>query len=528
MNLFKRQSNNIVAVTQLLVEKLKVSVTKTTVAQCLTDHPDYPSLMAVTDCLSDWYIANEARNIPKVNYKEYEMPYIAQLTSNGGSFILVNGVNSQGQISYSDEKHLKALMPEDEFLQKWSGSVLRAEANNESTEPNYKNARLAEVFNTVKIPFFILIIIGAILFALPYQSLTVGYGLFLLLKLTGIGLSVLLLAHSIDANNPLVQNLCSLGNKNNCNAILKSDVAKITNWLSWSEVGFFYFTGTFLCLLLNAGSINFVVLLSILALPYTFYSISYQFRHKNWCMLCCAVQAVLLLENLTFLGFNLWSSSLSSPPFLTALSSLICLLFPILIWSLLKPFLLNNTEYEPLKQQVKKFKYNDLLFNQALINQPRYVINDELLPVVLGNPEAETIITIVSNPFCGPCGKAHQTLDEWLKTRDDLQLKIIFTTADHEDDTRTKVSRHISALTQSKDVVMLEQALNDWYGSPSRKYEQWAEKYPVNFSSEMNAVTQKQKDWCERAEISFTPTILINGYKLPEPYRLEDIKYLLS
>eukprot|EP01012_Entosiphon_sulcatum_P004812 TRINITY_DN11997_c0_g1_i3.p1 TRINITY_DN11997_c0_g1~~TRINITY_DN11997_c0_g1_i3.p1 ORF type:complete len:107 (-),score=7.57 TRINITY_DN11997_c0_g1_i3:778-1050(-) len=90
------------------------------------------------------------------------------------------------------------------------------------------------------------------------------------------------------------------------------------------------------------------------------------------------------------------------------------------------------------------------------------------------------------------------------------------------------MSRHISALTKFNDRTIVEHALKDWYAQTSKKYEDWAQKYPISFNCEMNQVTQKQKDWCEMAEIDFTPTILINGYKLPEPYRLEDIKYLIT
>jgi hypothetical protein len=35
------------------------------------------------------------------------------------------------------------------------------------------------------------------------------------------------------------------------------------------------------------------------------------------------------------------------------------------------------------------------------------------------------------------------------------------------------------------------------------------------------------KEWCEEAEISFTPTIFINGRRLPEKYRIEELKYIL-
>lgn len=135
---------------------------------------------------------------------------------------------------------------------------------------------------------------------------------------------------------------------------------------------------------------------------------------------------------------------------------------------------------------------------------------------------------MVSNPFCGPCAKAHQTIDDWLKYRNDLQLKIIFTTTNHDDDERTKVSRHISALSILNDSQLIEDALNDWYAKGAEKYETWALKYPIIYNDELKIVTERQKQWCDMAEIAYTPTILVNGYRLPEPYRLDDIKYLMT
>ena len=169
------------------------------------------------------------------------------------------------------------------------------------------------------------------------------------------------------------------------------------------------------------------------------------------------------------------------------------------------------------------------LKNQALKNQPCYSVPDELKPIVLGNPNAETTITMVSNPFCGPCAKAHETLDKWLKTRDDIKVKIIFTTRNDVDNEKAKVAQHVWALSLLNDVKLVENALNDWYTLGDKKYEAWAKKYPVEFNGDMNNIAQQQQNaWFDLAEIKVTPTILLNGYKLPEPYKLEDIKHLLT
>lgn len=430
------------------------------------------------------------------------------------------------KVIYSDEKVKQKEISEEEFLERWSGILLYAEPTEKSGEEGYVGKKLLETFNELKIPTIVAISVLTIALAVNFSAASLGYALLLGLKFIGIGISALLLAHSVNANNPLIQNLCSLGKKNNCNAILKSNAAKATSWLSWSEVGFFYFAGSFLSLLLVPSSLSLLLVFNICALPYTLWSIYYQYSHKNWCVLCCTVQALLWLEFFAGMSANSWNWSFTEPS--TYLAMALSFIAPVFFWYLLKPVLQKSTEYSLLKKQLKKFKYNSELFGHALTKQPRYAVPNEIAPIILGNPEAQTVVTMVSNPFCGPCAKAHETLDKWLKTRDDIQLKIVFTTADHEDDGRTKVARHVTALSLTKDVALVEKALNHWYEQREKKYEIWAKDYQVDMGEEVNTATKRQKEWCEMAEISFTPTILINGYKLPEPYRLEDIPYLIN
>lgn len=529
-NIFKSQQHNAISVIKHLLNELKVDVSNDTINTTLTEHPYYPNLSSISDSLSEWHVSNQAYHIDKVGFDATDLyyPFIAHTKDNGGRYFLVHQIENK-QVIISDEKSKNATLTEQEFLDKWSGIALHAKATTKSGEKDYAGKRTIEIFNQIKLPLLLCIGFGILLMQIDQQFLGLTYLSLLIIKMLGITTTVLLLMQSVDANNPFIQNLCNMGKKNGCNAILKSDAAKLTSWLSWSEVGFFYFAGSFLSLLFVPASISVLAWFSVLALPYTIYSISYQYRNKNWCILCCTVQVLLALEFLTvMLGSfkaQLWPIEISTK---ALLSSFIVFIVPVLSWSVYKNILLNAKKVKPLQQQLKKFKYNTELFQQALKTQPKYGISNELMPIILGNPDAETIITMVSNPFCGPCAQAHQVLDEWLAYRDDIQIKILFTTADHDDDQKTKVSRHISALSLLNDTALVEKALNDWYGQSSKKYDEWAKRYPVELSEKMAEVTAKQKAWCELTEITFTPTILVNGYKLPTPYRLEDIKYLLS
>lgn len=484
--------------------------------------------MAISDCFNEWRIENAAYHISFKDYnvEELQFPFIAQTPIKGGLLMLVHSI-SKGKVTYSDEKNKKQEISEKDFLQKWSGVVFYAEASSQSGEEGYLGKQLIGVLELIKGPAFIALFLTAILIDVDFRNLGLGYAGLIVLKLIGLGISVLLLMHSINANNPLIQNLCSLGKKNSCNAILKSDAAKATSWLSWSEVGFFYFAGSLFTLLFVPSSLNLITLLNALSLPYTIWSIYYQYRHRNWCVLCCAVQTILWLEFITALVFNLSPLSFVLSPVLFSFSAL-SFSAPIMLWYVLKPTLQKASEYRLLKNQLKKFKYDSELFGHALTKQPHYAVPSEIFPITLGNPKAQTVITMVSNPFCGPCAKAHEILNQWLRNRNDIQLKIIFATADHEDDDTTKVVRHVAALSLTNDAALVEKALKQWYAQPKKNYEEWAKSFQVNIDESVHETTTKQKQWCDMAEITVTPTILVNGYRLPEPYQLEDLPYLIN
>ncbi|WP_426327273.1 vitamin K epoxide reductase family protein [Pedobacter sp. R-06] len=528
MNLYKRTRPNLESILIELLKNINVKVTQFASDACLQAHPEYPSLLAVSDCLNEWDIDNKAYKLSKDNYNtsDFSFPFIAHLKEDNGKFLIINSIGEDG-VNYTDENKQNGLINEKDFLTRWDGIILYAQKKQSSGEKGYLQTYLHRFLIGLIIPFNL--ILSIVLFSLIISSNPFSWGyLFLsILKFIGVGFSVLLLIQSIDNKNPLVQNLCGLNGKNDCNVILKSDAAQPFSWISWSEIGFFYFIGSLIAILALPSSLNIIVDLNILALPYTIYSISYQYRNKNWCVLCCAIQLILWLEFVNSLMFDQFSYfSLLNLTDYVILS--ISFLIPILFWFFLKPYFLKASELIPVKQQLKKFKHNASLFNHALMNQPRYAINEDLMPIVVGDSNSETVITMVSNPFCEPCGKAHKIIDSWIKAGDDLQLKILFVTGSNDDDRRTKVARHITALANLDDENIAGEALNDWYGQGKKEYENWAKKYPIKLDDKVKLIIEKQKAWCEMTEITSTPTIFVNGYKLPAPYKLDDIRYLMS
>jgi protein-disulfide isomerase len=163
-----------------------------------------------------------------------------------------------------------------------------------------------------------------------------------------------------------------------------------------------------------------------------------------------------------------------------------------------------------------------------LTDQPKFTTPDDEWSLMLGNVEAENIITMVSNPYCPPCSKTHLLLDELIEKNGNIQARIIFTADNTETDRKTPVARHLMALHDLSDKSIVKKAMHDWYEQKQKDYESWAKIYPVTLIEENFKKIDMQKAWCDVAEVAATPTLLVNGYKLPDIYQLPDLRYMLE
>ncbi|QNK61234.1 thioredoxin domain-containing protein [Pedobacter sp. PAMC26386] len=519
------EKDNPIIVLSLLLKKLNVRVSSFTLNEKLKNHPYYPSLLSISDCLTEWSVPHISYQIDKDDYykRTLRFPFVAHLQAlKEDRFLIIYDIKDN-VVSFSDHKNSNRKMPELEFLNEWDGIILYAEKSKYSGEPSYSSAIIQGLFNQARWPFLVAMMLILILAFLNYDR-SLAFFCLLGVKVLGVIFSCFLLIHSINADNPFVQNLCGVVKKSNCNTILNSDAAKLTSWLSWSEVGAFYFTGSLIYLLYNLHNVSLLAIVNVLCLPYTIYSLVYQFRHKSWCILCCAIQAFLWLEAIIFFTFFSYTQTID---FSEAIALIFSFGLPIAVWSFLKPFFLLSSQTQPLKEQLKLFKYDANMFNQHLINQQYEYIPEDLVALSIGNPQAGTTITMISNLYCRPCGDSHKIIQNWLLNRDDFQLKIIFSVSTYLNDPRLKVVQHLRALQVIGDSELLDTALLDWY-SRKQDYDSWAKKYPIEIEEVKLNFGVQQKAWYKQAGISSTPTFFINGHRLTLPYRLEDVEFLID
>jgi predicted double-glycine peptidase/uncharacterized membrane protein len=536
MPIFTRYNNADAAIINLL-RKLNIDINPQDVIAELEKHPDYPSLLAVSDVLNWFRVDNAAYRVTADELADVPVPFIAS-TKQNGDFVTVSKITAS-HITLTDHTRTNYTLPIAEFNKTYNGIVLSAEAPETQTDA-FKQSfidRLAVYKSLAAVAGLAVVFTCILFFYTGYLThITWQIGLITLFKTAGLVTSVLLLIQSIDKNNPLVQTLCGGAGKTDCNAILTSKAATVPTFigikgLTWSEVGFFYFAGTWLALLFGGGSVallQVLAILNIISLPYTVYSINYQARiAKQWCLFCTVVQGLLWLEFIPLMA-TFTKPSLPGRNWEELATLFICLVLPIIIWQLLKPLFLKQQQLQPLKLQLRKFKYNIDFFNKVLVEQPKYALPDEEWCILLGNVEANHIITLVTNPYCEPCARMHALLDELLAKNGNLQARIVLSIKDTEIESKTSVGHLLMALNSLEDKCKVREALHNWYGRKQKNYEAWAKNYPMELSVGEYDKIDKQNAWCQMAEITGTPTLMLNGYRLPNLYQLQDLKYMLE
>ncbi len=539
-------NNNVIAVTKNLLHHLSVPVTNIYLTNSIKEHQNSATIASISSLLDRLKINNMTVHITTDDLNEIAYPAIAQIEKNNyGYFVMLLGAKNN-QVKYIEPELGWITESFDDFKKKWTGIVLMADAEGSTGEKNYAKKRMRERLTNLKIP---LMIVGiTVLLGLSMASGVRSYPLFVgnwlpvfLIKLAGVAISILLLIKTIDSQNPLVNKICNLGlkkSKLNCSSVLNSSSAKLLyGLLSWSEIGFFYFTGSFLALVFMLFSNSFdsvwlvLTVINLLALPYTLYSITYQAFTKQWCTLCTAIQVLLWLEFIFLFQSGIFRGL---PGFdLTAFNCIAWgFLLPVLFWVVVKPRLVKSQAVEPLKDKLNKFIKNPKLLNTMLVNSKKVETSVFSNEIIVGDPESKTVVTMVISMYCGPCGSAFKYINELVEEYNDIKVVIRFSVKAEDDDRDTNdIVKFILAATFERNREEIIILINDWYEKGNRDFKSWVKNNPLKDQGNLKKATpllDAHINYCKEAVIKKTPTIYINNYEMPEGFYAGDIPYFLE
>jgi protein-disulfide isomerase len=268
-----------------------------------------------------------------------------------------------------------------------------------------------------------------------------------------------------------------------------------------------------------ATPITLYYYLSMAGLVFPIYSLYYQWRVvKQWCMLCIGVLIVLAINaGFAFTQIN-WLLTAINWQAAIALAAISVLLLSV--WQLVKHTYRQSLASLTNSIKAERLKRNPQIFSALLDKQE---INQENLPeakeaIQFGNPAAPYQLVIACNPYCGPCAKAHHAIEGlYERYPDNIGITIRFTlsTAD-EADKRTAAAATIIKAAQQKPY----EAIKDWYSNMD--IEKYKQLYNISGVAS-NGQIEKHINWSKAANISATPTVFVNGRKLPELYNWADL-----
>lgn len=504
--------------TQFLTS-LKVKHTAAFSDKLYRTHPYRDSLYGLSHMLRTYGIYNEGVRSVDKNVSQFVPPFIAHV---GEEFVVVKAV-SENNVTY-DWRNIEIKNSFDNFKEVWSGVALLAEPAVDSIEPDYQK-HLMITFAKKLQSVLLWVIPSLFLLGAWYANLEqIGvYGTILsLINLVGIYISYLLLLKQEKRQSDYADKICSLFHQRDCNNILEMPAAKI-GIFSWSEIGLGYFIANLLLIILLPKYIFYQAIINIFALPYTVWSVWYQYKKvRQWCMLCLIVQVLLWTIFLTnILGANFYALSINIMP---SISIGLFYLFVILLINMSTIKIAHSNRLELVEQGFAALKNSDDVFKALLKSQPNFETKDTT-KIIFGNPEAKLKVTILTNPHCEPCGQMHTRVKNMLANNSDkLCVQYIFSAFSDDllDSNRFLIAAYLHGKSDEIDEIY-----KDWYEKGKYYSDDFIAKYNFSFEG-VEEELEKHEQWKKYTHLVATPTILVNGYLLPPQYTIENLSFFLD
>lgn len=162
-----------------LLRRLSVPVTSQTIQQTLNQHPDFPSLLSLSDVLDEWQVDNAAIQLGHVEQlRELPTPFVVHSTKEGGLYLLIESVANGTVTSLEPGSQHRQTEPEAQFAKHWSGVVLMAEKTEQSGEVDYQTKHREEVIENLRWPSVLigaLLIVGVTLFTIGESLNPIGW-----------------------------------------------------------------------------------------------------------------------------------------------------------------------------------------------------------------------------------------------------------------------------------------------------------------------------------------------------------------
>lgn len=502
------------------LDVLKIKYTKKNADKYFNEHPHKYNMFGLSKMLSYYGVENYGIKIINKNEEIYtlETPFIAHIDD---FFIVVEDVLNNNISYYKNNQ--KQTTPLSDFLSIWTGNALLIKKNEYSIEPDYYKNKKEELIrcSQKKLLFGEIGLISLLGVIQSKLYLNLGLSILLLLNLVGLYIGYMLILKQMKIKSSNADKICSLLGENNCDDILNSPAAKFIGSIGWSEIGFCYFLSNIFIILFFPELLFYLALINVCTLPYTIWSIWYQkFRAKQWCVLCLMTQGILwciYTINLLFDFIQIANFSLFQIIYVMSIY-----VIPLLIISLLLPEIKTLRDSERIKYELNSLKMDEDLFLFSLRKRPKHNVDKSTSTIYFGNLEAKNLITIFTNPHCDPCARMHKRIENFLfAAKEKFCIQYMLSSFN---ESLEESNKFLLSINKNMSQTMRNKIYDEWFNGGKYNTDYIFEKYKVPMN-DVEKELDKHNKWKEKENLSSTPTVLFQGYELPDNYELEDLIY---
>jgi hypothetical protein len=505
-------------VTQFL-KALHIPVSEKYVQKLIASHPDFPSLLSISDTLTRLGINHAARRVKKDELIEIAYPYLLPV---GNNVLLI--------------KSAADLTKHNTDLDYWTEVVLQAEPTNQ-TKDKLNNELHARETTISKLGVSLLVLLGGLLAYLFITSFSVTSFLLLVTSFAGVAVGYLLLAKELGVTYAAVDAFCNAGKNTNCDRVLKADIKLFGIGLSEAVITFFIFQSITLILaqaLPKSSQGYFAVLaaLSLVTLPIIAFSVYYQyFVAKTWCRLCLIVVAILVVQFVVFGSSYVTGVTklITYIPMAHLLASVLLFASIGLLILLIKAYTEHANKLEKVGMYGNRVKHSIPVFTHLLLQEQKIDDTPFKNEMLLGNPDAPVKLLMVTNLYCNPCKNAHGVISELIQTYPDQVSVALRFIQSGKDEVAINVTvpyllgywlQHIKGTRDESKQT--EKLIHDWF--EVWDLEKFKGSHALNNADvgEAKTIATWHYAFANREMIQSTPTFFLNGQKLPKEYSLDD------
>jgi uncharacterized membrane protein/thiol-disulfide isomerase/thioredoxin len=491
----------------------KISLTE--LQRQFLSHPDVGTLSSITDTLNDLNIANQAAQIDTATLKQLIEPFIAFVKSEQGEQFVLISPTPNNNFSVYHGKDYTFNLSFNEFGKIFGGIIIAIDKQ-AKTINHYSQVVHFIIPSALTVSFFAILFIQV-----PSELSTI---LFIILTLAGCTFSALLFTHTLGIKNDFLNRFCTISKNSSCNNVLQSDAARINKYVSLTDVGVIYFSFQLLSQLILKPDNSLLYAIGIVAATFSFYSVYQQaIVIKKWCPLCFGVVAVLLLQGiLSLIHFNYTAITGAA-----IISSLFILLLTCFGWHYFKNIFTQSRKLHQTETDLLSFKRNYHLFlpfyKSEIPIDSTAVDNQE--QIIIGNENAPVCITLITNPLCEACQKAHKLLTE-LQNHYQAQIAIrliFYVPYQNLNDPRTMIAGWLVE-EYFNDRTKGAQLIENWYKKPDLKAFDNL-RLPMDVIKKQQYLLKTHSEYCVKQRLTLTPLLLINNKLFPLIYRTEDLSF---